>query len=62
MDRFQDFTYDHEKWKEFPAYAAELHEKLELKLMLILDPGVDVTSDPFKRALEQAIFNFNCSN
>lgn len=55
MDHYQDFTYDQQKWEEFPAYVAELHQQMGMKLVLIIDPAVDVTSDAFKHAREQVI-------
>ena len=55
MDHYQDFTYDQQKWREFPAYAEELHQQMGMKLVLIIDPAIDVTSDAFKNGLEQVI-------
>ena len=55
MDHYQDFTYDQQKWEEFPAYVAELHQQMGMKLVLIIDPAIDVTSDAFKHAREQVI-------
>jgi alpha-glucosidase (family GH31 glycosyl hydrolase) len=54
MDEFKDFTLA-KKWSEFSAYTEELHKK-NVKVTLIIDPGIDVTSDSFARALKNVNF------
>ncbi|KAH7705357.1 Protein AAGR-2 [Aphelenchoides avenae] len=52
MDNFRDFTISPEKdWPQLPAYVEELH-KDGLHFIPITDPGIEVTTDAFRRALD----------
>ena len=37
MDRFKDFTYDHDKWARFPEYVDELHKQNLSTLSLLVE-------------------------
>uniref|UniRef100_A0A0N5AK16 Maltase n=1 Tax=Syphacia muris TaxID=451379 RepID=A0A0N5AK16_9BILA len=49
MDRCMDFTTGSD-WSEISEYVKYLHEQ-DMKMILIFDPAIDVTSSAFKRAI-----------
>uniref|UniRef100_A0A914CFN9 P-type domain-containing protein n=1 Tax=Acrobeloides nanus TaxID=290746 RepID=A0A914CFN9_9BILA len=49
MDKYKDFTFDKKNWSGLPALTEKLHN-LGLKLEVVLDPGVEPTTDGWKRA------------
>uniref|UniRef100_A0A914CJR4 Glycoside hydrolase family 31 TIM barrel domain-containing protein n=1 Tax=Acrobeloides nanus TaxID=290746 RepID=A0A914CJR4_9BILA len=49
MDKYKDFTYDKKNWSGLPELAEKLHT-LGLKLEIVLDPGIEPTTDGWKRA------------
>lgn len=52
MNHYQDFSLSKdEAWLKFSDYIDEIH-KLGLKLILIVDPAIQVDNESFKRALE----------
>jgi len=50
MERYKDFTFDKDKWGDFPKYANELHS-MGMKLILIFDPPVQVNYSAFHNAV-----------
>ncbi|VDD85472.1 unnamed protein product [Enterobius vermicularis] len=51
VDGFAEQFFSLQKWKGFGNYAEELHNK-NIKVILIFDPAVDVTTEAFQEALE----------
>uniref|UniRef100_A0A7E4VL12 Alpha-glucosidase n=1 Tax=Panagrellus redivivus TaxID=6233 RepID=A0A7E4VL12_PANRE len=54
MERYKDFTYDHDKWGEWPNYTDYLHSQGQ-KVFLIYDPAIQVNYDVFERAQAQNV-------
>lgn len=52
MNRYKDFSLSLDKaWDKFSNYVDEIHN-LKLKIILIIDPGIQVDDESFQRALE----------
>uniref|UniRef100_A0A0M3HTR8 NtCtMGAM_N domain-containing protein n=1 Tax=Ascaris lumbricoides TaxID=6252 RepID=A0A0M3HTR8_ASCLU len=52
MNRYMDFTTG-QNWQDLGRYVQQLQQD-GLHVVLIFDPAIDVTSEPFTRALEKA--------
>jgi len=52
MERYKDFTYDHDKWGAWPNFTDQLHD-MGMKVTLIFDPAIEVDYDSFQRGLDQ---------
>ncbi|VDK17409.1 unnamed protein product [Anisakis simplex] len=51
MDRYMDFTIG-AKWSKIGEFVDQMHKE-NLHAILIFDPAIDVTSEPFKRARQK---------
>jgi alpha-glucosidase (family GH31 glycosyl hydrolase) len=51
MDRYKDFTYDHNKWAAWPNFTDELHS-MGKRVTLIFDPAIQADYDSFKRGID----------
>uniref|UniRef100_A0A7E4W746 P-type domain-containing protein n=1 Tax=Panagrellus redivivus TaxID=6233 RepID=A0A7E4W746_PANRE len=51
MDRYKDFTYDHDKWADWPNYTEYLHSQGQ-RVILIFDPAIEADYDVFQRGID----------
>ena len=60
MDKYHDFSYDHNKFAKLPELIRDTKDKLNFHWTLILDPGIEAVTDnsnpPFKDGYEQDVF------
>lgn len=63
MDRHNDFTYDHNKFKGLPEFVDKLHAQ-KMHYVLLLDPGVSQEDNyrPYSLGQEMDIWVKNASN
>uniref|UniRef100_A0A7E4VKB5 Maltase n=1 Tax=Panagrellus redivivus TaxID=6233 RepID=A0A7E4VKB5_PANRE len=54
MERYKDFTYDHDKWGQWPNFTDYLHSQGQ-RVFLIFDPAIQADYDTFKRGIEQNV-------
>uniref|UniRef100_A0A7E4VGI2 Maltase n=1 Tax=Panagrellus redivivus TaxID=6233 RepID=A0A7E4VGI2_PANRE len=54
MERYKDFTYDHDKWGQWPNFTDYLHSQGQ-RVILIFDPAIQADYDTFKRGIEQNV-------
>jgi len=63
MDKHNDFTYDHENFKDLPRFIQKLHS-LNMHYMILFDPGVSQEENyyPYELGKEMDIFVKNATN
>uniref|UniRef100_A0A7E4V345 Gal_mutarotas_2 domain-containing protein n=1 Tax=Panagrellus redivivus TaxID=6233 RepID=A0A7E4V345_PANRE len=51
MDKYKDFTYDHDKWADWPNFTDYLHSQGQ-RVILIFDPAIEADYDVFQRGID----------